>query len=184
MVEIFKGLDKAAKIRLILFFVLLIWCIYLGVGFSYEIDGRQSLTGGVSGQMAHPSQLNGNYMIDGSDFTPLVILLGYGVNGILAIFYIFIILVVVVVETVLIFIPVLILRLLGLKEKYEVSEEEYKFIKYSYLVTLGICIIASLIITKFIGIIPTIMFNADWALIMLIYVLGYKKRLKNIGVKE
>jgi hypothetical protein len=79
---------------------------------------------------------------------------------------------------------VLILRLLGLKEKYEVSEEEYKFIKYSYLVTLGICIIASLIITKFIGIIPTIMFNADWALIMLIYVLGYKKRLKNIGVKE
>ena len=59
MIDSFKNLDKAGKIRLILFVCILIWCLYWGVGFSYEISRGGGLTNGLSSNMVDVSDILG-----------------------------------------------------------------------------------------------------------------------------
>ena len=177
MIERIKGLNKGGKIRLCVFMALLIWCIYLGAGYSYSLEGKDSMSQHLSNSMVDVDDVDNMY-IDGSDFTPIVRLMGYGVNGLLSLLYIFFIFLFVFIIVVLSIIPTLVLRFVGLRKKYIVTEDEYIFTKYLYFIAMGISLVLSLILTKLVGIIPCVLFTAAWALILLIYIYGVKARCK------
>ena len=165
-------LDKAAKIRLVFFILIIIWAMYLSIGFAYEfcIRGVDSTT------FVDTSDVKDIY-VDGSDVTWAVKLLGYGVNGMLAALFIFIGFIYLALEAVTVLVPVLILRFVGLRKKYDVHEDEYRLTRYIFYASIGICLITGLIILRFLGIIPLIVYTLVWALIVLIYVLGVKNRV-------
>ena len=165
-------LDKAAKIRLVFFILTIIWTMYLSIGFAYEFCNR----GVDSTGFVDTSEVKDIY-VDGSDITWAVKLMGYGVNGMLAALFIFIGFIYLVLEAVTVLIPVLILRFVGLRKKYDVHEDEYRLTRYIYYAAIGICMIAGLIILRFVGIIPLVVYTLVWALIVLIYVLGLKNRV-------
>ena len=173
MLDRIQGLEKVVKIRLIIFIVLLIYCTYLGAGYSYELEGRDS----ISSHVHNSSDIDDVY-IDGSDFTPVVRLLGYGVNGFLSLVYFLAMLGIMILIVVLSLVPTLLLRFVGIRKRHIVTEDEYKFTKYLYFIGIGISLVFSLILTRFVGIVPCILFNAAWALIVLIYVLGVWSRYK------
>ena len=177
MIDSFKNLDKAGKIRLILFVCILIWCLYWGVGFSYEISRGGGLTNGLSSNMVDVSDINDIY-VDGSDVTLGVRLLGLAANGAIIVAIVILMLVFMVLETVATVIPMILLRLIGLKKKYVVTEDEYIITKKIYIVAIGLGLVLSLCFTRFTGIIPAILFTLVWSLVALIYVLGTWERKK------
>lgn len=177
MVDRIRHLNKDAKIRLCVFMALMIWCIYLGAGYSYEMEGRDSFSKHISESTVDIDEIDDVY-VDGSDFTPVMRLLGTGANGLLAFLYIFMEIVIMLVIAVMSLIPTLVLRFVGLRKKYKVTEDEYKFTKYIYLIAIGISLLLSFILTKFVGIIPCILYTAGWSLVLLVYVLGSKNRYK------
>ena len=177
MIERIKGINKGGKIRLCVFMALLLWCIYLGAGYSYSLEGQDSMSQHVSHNMVDTDDIN-NVSIDGSDFTPIIRLLGYGANGLLTLLYFFFIILFILIIVVLSIIPTLVLRYVGLRKKYIVTEDEYNFTKYLYFIAMGISLVISLILTRFVGIIPCLLFNATWALILRIYICEVKARCK------
>lgn len=183
MIDYFMGLDKAGKIRLLLFVIVLIWCVYWGAGFSYEISRGGGAFHGLSGSMVDTSDIDDVY-IDGSDFTWGVRLLGHAANGAILIVIVLLMLLFMVLVAVATVIPVALLRIFGLKKKYVVTEEEYKLTKYIYLTAIGLSLVLSLILTRFTSIIPSILFTLTWSLVMLIYVLGTWERKKMYEMNE
>ena len=177
MIERIKGLNKGGKIRLCVFMALLLWCIYLGAGYSYSLEGEASLSQHMTNMMVDTDDID-NVNIDGSDFTPIFRLLGYGANGLLALTYFLFIILFVFIIVVLSIIPTLVLRFVGLRKRYIVTEDEYNFTKYLYFIAMGISLVISLILTRFVGIIPCLLFNAAWALILCIYICEVKARCK------
>ena len=103
-----------------------------------------------------------NVNIDGSDFTPIIRLLGYGANGLSVLLYFFFVILYVLIIVVLSIIPTLLLRYVGLRKKYIVTEDEYNFTKYLYYIAIGISLVISLMLTRFVGIISCLLFNAAW----------------------
>ncbi len=146
--------------------------MYLSIGFAYELGGR----GRISPSFVDTGEINDIY-VDGSDVSWAVKLMGYGVNGMLAILYIFLLSVYLGLEAVTVLIPVLILRSVGLRKKYEICENEYRITKYIYFTAIGVCLILGLIILRFVGIIPLVFYTLVWALIILIYIRGLKSRV-------
>jgi hypothetical protein len=177
MINDFMGLEKPGKVRLILFFLVLIWCIYWGAGFSYEISRGGGTFSGLSGNMVDTSSID-NVNIDGGDFTWAVRLLGWATNGAIMIVIVILMLLFMVLETVATIIPVVLLRIFGLNKKYEVTDGEYKLTKYIYLIAICLSLVLGLILTRFTGIIPDILFTLVWSLVALIYVLGTWERKK------
>nr|MCR5105757.1 hypothetical protein [Eubacterium sp.] len=105
-------------------------------------------------------------------------LLGYGANGALALLYFFFIILFVLIIVVLSIIPTLVLRYAGLRKKHVVTEDEYNYTKYLYFIAIGISLVISLILTRFVEIIPCLLFNAAWALILRIYISEVKARCR------
>ncbi len=177
MIDSFKNLDKAGKIRLILFVSVLIWCLYWGVGFSYEISQGGGSTNSLSSNMVDVSDIDDVYL-DGSDVTWGVRLLGWATNGAIMIVLVILMLLFMVLETVATIVPMILLRLIGLNKKYIVTEDEYTLTKSIYLIAIGLGLVLSLCFTRFTGIIPAILFTLVWSLTALIYVLGVWERKK------
>ena len=146
--------------------------MYLSIGFAYELGGR----GRISPDFVDTGEINDIY-VDGSDVSWAVKLMGYGVNGMLAILYIFLLSVYLGLEAVTVLIPVLILRSVGLRKKYEICENEYRITKYIYFTAIGVCLILGLIILRFVGIIPLVFYTLVWALLALIYIRTLKGRV-------
>ena len=177
MSESFKNLDKAGKIRLILFVCIIIWCLYWGIGFSYEISRGGGLTNGLSDNMVDVSNIDDVY-VDGSDVTMGVRLLGLAANGAIIVVIVIFMLLFMVIETVATIVPMVLLRIIGLNKKYIVTEDEYIITKRIYIIAIGLGLVLSLCITRFTGIIPAILFTLVWSLVALIYVLGTWERKK------
>lgn len=172
MIEKFKGLDKAAKIRLIVFILLMGWCLYLGIGFASEVNLAQ-----MSSDFVDTSQIK-DVNIDGGDFTWAVLLMGYGVNGLLSLVFIFITAIYAVVEAVVTLVPTLLFRLIGVKKNSVISKDEYTLTKYLYRGSLVISLVGGLIASRFSGIISILLYTAIWALITQIYVYDIRSRSK------
>jgi len=183
MIDRIKGLDISAKIRLGIFIALLIWCIYLGASFFIGKGGGNVLTNGISDNMVDTSEV-GDVTVDGADFSPLVHILGFVSNGALVVIYVIVLAIFILVIAFLSAIPTLVLRFVGLRKKFYVTEDEYKFTKYLYFIAIGIGLILNLILTRLVGIVPCILFTLTWALILLIYVLGVKKRYKLYALSQ
>ena len=177
MIERIKGLNKDGKIRLGFFIVLLLWCIYLGAGYSYSLEGQDSMSQHVINSMVNTDEIN-NVSIDGSDFTPIMRLLGFGANGLLTLQYLVFAIIFVIVIVVLSIIPTLVLTFVGLRKTNVVTEDEYIFTKYLYFIAMGTSLVISLILTRLVGIVPCLLFNAAWALVLCIYIYGVKRRCR------
>ena len=175
MSDIFRGLEKASIIRIILFVCLIGWAMFCFLAYMKDLNNGSDLTNNY----VNTSDID-NVNIDGSDFTLAFRLMGAAANGLITFVYCIVILLLVVIETIFVFIPVMLLRFIGLRKKYidTVNEDEYKITKYIYLFAIGLSVILGLIVANFAAIIPMILLDAAWILLLLIYVLGLKNTLK------
>lgn len=170
MMEKFKRLDKSAKIRLFVFLLLLGWSLYLGIGFAAEAN-----LGKMSTSFVDTSEVK-DISIDGSDFTWAVLLMGYGVNGLLSLLFLVLTVIYALAEAVLTLIPALMLRFIGVKETAQLSKEEYTITKYMYRGALVISLVGGLIASRLTGIVFVLLYTGIWALTALIYVERIKSR--------
>ena len=174
MIDKYKGLDKSARIRLALFVITLLWCTFLAVYLSVVVSHDNPIYDPLDTKNV------GDVTIDGADFSPFIILMGYSINGIMSVVALILIIIYLLVETVMTIIPVIILRLIGLRKRYAYNDDEYVLVKSLYVFNIGLSFILSFLFTRFVGIIPVILFNIDWILIILIYVTCLKKRCKGL----
>ena len=176
MLEDFRGLSKASKIRIILFICLIAWAMFCFLAYMQDLNNGSGLTDNY----INPSSVD-NVYVDGGDFTWAVRLMGMAANGMITFVYFVLLIILIVVETILVTVPVMLLRFIGLRKKYidTVSEEEYKLTKYIYLFAIGLSVILGLIIARFMAIIPMFLLDGAWILLLLIYVLGLKNALKS-----
>ena len=172
MLEKVQGLEKNAKIRLIVFAFILIWCIFLGVSYANDFNA-----GNLSPNYLNVSDIDDIY-VDGSDFTWAVRLMGYGVNGLMGFVFFLLMIICMIVEAVLTIIPMFLIRFIGVKKTTVITEDEYYLTKYMYFIAIGISIVLGLICSKFIGIVIVLLFTAVWSVIALIYVLKLWERIK------
>lgn len=114
--------------------------------------------------------------IDGADFSPLITLMGYGINGILSVLTLVVIFAYLLFETVIVSVPIVILRLIGLRRKNQLCSEEYALAKNVYFLMIVLSLTVSLLVSRFVAVLPVMLFTIDWSLMMLIYVTGLKKR--------
>ena len=142
----------------------------------------KNLSGGnpLSELMVDTSEIK-DVNIDGSDFTLFFRLFGMGVNGMLMLSSLALIAILIIAEVFFVIIPVLLLRFIGLKKSLTdtVNVDEYRIVKYIYISAIGLSVILGLIASGFVAIIPMLCLDAAWILIVLIYVLGLKSRIKD-----
>jgi hypothetical protein len=75
MKENWNKLDKPARIRLVILALIILWCTYSVIAYTYEIYHLDISQGMVDTRNMGP------IWIDGSDFTPIFKALGSGTNG-------------------------------------------------------------------------------------------------------
>lgn len=167
----FKNLNKASKIRIVLYICLILWALYCFIAYSINLNG----SGSLSDMYINTSDIKDVY-VDGSDFTWAMRLWGIGLNGMISVVFFFLTIVLILAEAVFVLIPTLLLRFIGLNKKliFTVSEDELKITKTIYLASIVISLILGFAITGFIAIIPKIFLDITWILVSLIYVSGLK----------
>ena len=165
-----NNLDKNAWIRIIVFALILIWCSYISIAYSLEANP----TGGFDNYI-DTSDIN-DVIIDGADFTMGFRLLGHTLNGFLYFTMLILILVCLLVEAVLCVIPTLLIRFIGIKKTSTITPEEYKITKILYFSVIAAAFVIGLILTRFVGILITLLYTAEWAGILLIYLLALRSR--------
>ena len=167
----FKNLNKASKIRIVLFICLILWALYCFIAYSINLNG----SGSLSDMYINTSDIK-DVHVDGSDFTWAMRLWGIGLNGMISVVFFFLTIVLIFAEAVFVLIPTLLLRFIGLNKKliFTVSEDELKITKTIYLASIVISLILGFAITGFIAIIPKIFLDITWILVSLIYVSGLK----------
>ncbi|MCR5691284.1 MAG: hypothetical protein K6G62_03605 [Eubacterium sp.] len=169
-------MNTNAKIRIVLFVFLLIWGIYLSAGYSWEMAFR---SGDTFSSLISDTDLN-SYYVDGTDFSPLVALFGYGAKGVLSLFDIIVgvvlMLVYALLIAVLVLIPTLLLRIFGLKNK-TIMPQEYEITKKIYCGGILLSLIAGLMVTKMTGLLIVIVYSITVALVTLIYISALKKKV-------
>lgn len=150
------------KVRVILYFVIVSILLYLSVGYCYEISHVDS--GFIN---------DSDVIVDGTNFSPLIILWGYGMEGIFVFFSAIIYTIVILAASVVLVVP---FYLIGLKKNNIMTTGEYKVYWYSYITLLGISLMIGVILTGFTGIAWVFTYNAIWAaFVYLLIILPAKK---------
>ena len=157
-----EALGKYSKIRLIIYSLIIIWCIYLSAGFTRDL-------------MIPLFPGSGELIIDGTDMTPLADLATSGLSGLASlaegVFYAFII-------AVASLVPILLLRLIGVRKDTRISKKEFYISLIIFLSGICLSVVIGFIITKLSAIIPPVFFSAIWALINLIYILSIRSKIR------
>ena len=167
----FNVLDTKAKIRIFLFVLILAWCAYCSIAYSIETNfGNNSAT------YVDTSSID-NIVVDGSDFTWAVLLMGHAVNGMISLLIIFLFCALLVAESILTLIPVLLLRFIGIRKTTEIINEEYQLSKYIYYIAIALSMIIGLILNRFSGLLNLLIFVGLWALIARIYISALKMNM-------
>ena len=65
-------------------------------------------------------------------------------------------------------------------KKYTVDEDDAYLARLMYFIFIGLSLVIGLILTRFTSVIPLVVYTAEWALVMLIYILGVRKRAGEI----
>ena len=155
-----ETLDKYAKIRILIYSLIIIWCIYLSVGFTRDL------------LIPLFSEPDGLYM-DGTDMTPLTDLATSSLSGLATfaegVLYAFII-------AVASLVPILLLSFVGVRKDTRVSKKEYRISLIIFLSGIGISLVIGAVITRFSALFPLLIFTAVWVLINLIYILRIRSR--------
>ena len=171
--------NRISKLRIALFCGLMAWSIYLSAGYAWEISRTEKV---FSKLISDPQ--NGSLYVDGTDFSPLVTLFGYGAKGILSVFDVVmfgaLLLIYAAIIAVFVSVPALILRRALLKNR-SISAEEYNLTKIIYLIGTGATVAAGLIATKFTAVFVVVIYSALSALLTMIYVSKAKSRAAECG---
>lgn len=148
-------MNKGGIIRIIIYFIIVGVLCFLAVGNCCEIycDGIQSVnTEGT------------DIVVDGADFSPLVMFLGYGFNGFLSLMFAGIYAIVIMIASVICLVP---FRLIGLNKKRIVSQTEYEIYKNSLIVLSVASVLLSGILSGFKGLLLPIIYNGLWVVFVL-----------------
>lgn len=150
------------KARVILYFVIVSILLYLSIGYCYELCHFDS--GLIT---------DSDFIVDGTNFTPLITLLGYGMEGMLVFFLAIIYTIVIMVANVVLVVP---FYLIGLRKSNIMTTGEYKVYWYSYIALLAISLMTCVILTRFTEIAFILIYNAIWAaFVYLLIILPAKK---------
>ncbi|MBO4982340.1 MAG: hypothetical protein J6C84_10720 [Lachnospiraceae bacterium] len=165
--ERFMSMDKFKLIKIGLYFVILVVLCYFSVGYSYELYG-------IGLENINMNNVEAN--VDGADFSPFIMLMGYGVNGILATINTVVYAVVVMILGLILLLP---FCFVGLSKKRNVTIEEYKIYKNVAIVTYVVAFLIGCILTRFTGVLILFFYNTIWFTEVLIFVIMVaKKHLK------
>lgn len=148
------------KKRLVIWSIFIAWCVYLVLAYACEMAEQ-----GINVKPVDTDKID-NVVVDGSDFTPIVRLMGYGANGLTA----FVVSVGYGVATLILsLIPALIITGIFLKKEEHIETGEYDISKKIYIAGLVVMLVLSLIITKFTAIIPILVMAIICALSGVVY---------------
>ena len=155
-----ETLDKYSKIRIMTYSLIIIWCIYLSVGFTRDI-------------MIPLFQGSDELIVDGTDMTALADLATSGLSGLATfaegILYAFII-------AVASLVPILLLSFVGVRKDTRISKKEYRISLIIFLSGIGLSLVIGALITRFSALFPLLTFTAVWALINLIYIFHIRSK--------
>ena len=157
-----ETLDKYSKIRIMTYSLIIIWCIYLSVGFTRDL------------LIPLFSEPDGLYM-DGTDMTPLADLATAGMSDLATlaegVLYAFII-------AVTSLVPVLLISFVGVRKDTRISKKEYRISLGIFVSGIGLSFITGTVITGFSALLPLLIFTVIWALINLIYILRIRSKVR------
>ena len=160
------SLKTPRTIQVVILIVVLL--LYFSIGFSYEVYRAGSPFIDVSD--TH------DMLVDGADFSLLVMLLGNGVNGIMFFISQGLYAIIILIVSALFVLP---FGLIGLSKKHIVTPIEYVIYKYSLISVFILSLVISAILTKFTYLLTIIFYNSIWAIFMIIFVVLPAKKLSN-----
>ena len=150
-----ETLGEYSKIRILIYSLIIIWCIYLSVGFTRDL-------------LSPLFQGSDELIVDGTDMTALADLATSGLSGLATfaegILYAFII-------AVASLVPILLLSFVGVRKDTRISKKEYRISLIIFLSGIGLSLVIGALITRFSALFPLLIFTAVWVLINLIYIL-------------
>ena len=157
-----ETLDKYSKIRIMTYSLIIIWCIYLSVGFTRDL-------------MIPLFQGSDELIVDGTDMTALADLATSSLSGLATfaegILYAFII-------AVASLVPILLLSFVGVRKDTRISKKEYRISLGIFVSGIGLSLITGTVITGFSALLPLLIFTVIWALINLIYILRIRSKAR------
>ncbi|WP_026835160.1 hypothetical protein [Eubacterium xylanophilum] len=155
-------MKKEGIIRIIVITIIFIIFSYFSVGYTYDIfnSGVEQLR-----ELHTDADSINNINIDGTDFTPVFRLMGFGVNGFLDIIEIMIYCIFAFIIMMVSLILSILLRFIGLKKAKIVSEKEKIATKWIFLGFIIVSILTGLILTRFTVIIPLLVYTSIWVAI-------------------
>lgn len=159
-------MSRGEQIRLVIYIVMLFLFVYFSIGYSYEVYGTGSA-------LSNPSGTH-EILVDNEDFTPLVMLFGYGINGILSFFMQGMYAIIILIVSVLFLLP---FRLIGLNKKRQITQKEYAIYKDSFIGIFGLALMISAILTRFTGLLTIFLYNGIWGIFVWLFVLLPAKKL-------
>lgn len=161
--------NNTNKIRVIIYGILLLICCYFAVGYCYEIGGQN---------IPYIETTNNDIYIDGSDFTPIMNVLAYGVNGILGFITVGIhIIVISVVGLILLSV----FCIIALRKTSVISQQEYRLYRYLEMIKLILAFFTGCFVTHFHDVMLSLIYNVIWfgESILIVNTIAKKRTSKN-----
>ena len=166
-----KELNSSGIIRLLIFTVLIIGCLYLGVSYSVRIAKI-----GFIDNWLETSDIGHLLMADGSDLRPILIIASYMIKSYGIGFIIITVLICFFAFLLLSLIPFLIFRAASIRRDSYISETEYKFTKRLFFAAFIIGIIMPVFFSGFKCLFWSPVLNFAWFLSALVYVITIENR--------
>lgn len=152
-------MDKSKGVKIGLYLVILVLLCYFSVGYSYELYGTS---------LENLGRNNVEVNIDGADFSPIIMLIGYGANGILITLLTGVYAVVIAIVGLILLLP---FCLIGLSKKRNVTIEEYRIYKNVAIVAYVAAFLVGCVLTHFTGLLTLIFYNTIWFVEVLLFVI-------------
>lgn len=152
-------MNRGGIIRIIIYAFIIFILVYFSIGYSYEIYCTDSAL--INASDTHDT------VVDNTDFTLIVMLFGYGVNGVLIFITQVVYAIIILVASALLVTP---FRLIGLNKKRKIIQTEYAIYKYSFIGIFVLSLIVNSILTRFTGLLTVILYNGIWAVFVLLLV--------------
>lgn len=154
------------KCRVGIWFLILMILLYFSIGYCYE--GYRLGADFIGVSSVH------DFIVDGTDFTPMILPLGYVLNIVLYFIVRALYVVIIIIANLILLLP---FRLIALNKKRCVTEIEYSIYKYSYMGALLLSAVLCIILTRFTCLITAVLYNGIWAVFALVFVLIPAKRI-------
>ena len=164
-------MSRNAKIRFGFLIAILVWCIYFVVGYMFELGIRSPLA--ESGVVDTSDIHAGDYTVDNSDFSLVVLVFGAGANAFLSSFVIAAYMIATAIFTL---IPFLILKFAGIHKNSVITSKELKISMAAFLSAIGVSFVGGLIASGFVGVVPLILLIVSWVLPSLVYFIALRMR--------